>query len=311
VRLDGSASSDPDGDALTYAWTDENGNPVGTATAIIYVSVPLGTHTFTLTVKDPSGLTSSVTTHVMVNDQAPVARTGADQTVQASGPDGALVTLDGSASSDPDGDVLTYCWVDENNIAVGSTAKVQVLVPLGMHSFTLKVMDPAGLTASVTTHVTVRDTMAPTLQVSLSPTNLWPANHKLMQITATITASDNVDTNPAIRLLSITSNDPGTTSDDVQAVGGGPVAFGTDVRSFELRADRDPKNSPRVYTVTYCVMDVSGNTSKAWAQVTVGPQGTVFTAGPGLNGGAGKSAGGRVSKKGKDDDEPRRRRDQD
>lgn len=302
VTLDGSASSDPDGDALTYAWTDENGNSVGSA-AIIHVTVPLGIHTFTLTVTDPAKLSSSASTHVIVKDQPPVARVGGDQTVEATGPNGALVTLDGSASSDPDGDALTYSWVDENNNGAGSSATVQVTVALGTHTYTLTVMDPAGLTSSASTHVTVRDTTAPVLRVSLSPTNLWPANHKLVQITATITATDNLDPNPAVKLVSITSNDPSTTPDDIQAVVGGPVAFGTDVRSFLLRADRDPKNSPRVYTVTYCAKDASGNTTKASALVTVGPDPSVLT--------AGRFSGARINRKGKDDGGVRRRHDND
>jgi PKD domain len=305
VKLDGSASSDPDGDSLTYAWTDENGNPIGTATAITDVIVPLGAHTFTLTVTDPGGLSNSASTLVMVTDQPPVARAGADQAVHASGPNGASVKLDGSASSDPDGDPLTYAWTDENGNPVGgATAVTYVTVQLGTHTFTLTVKDPAGLSSSSSTHVTVtvRDTTAPTLQLSLSPTNLWPANHKLVEVTASISASDAVDANPAIKLVSITSNDPNTTADDIQSVDGGPLAFGSDVRTFLLRADRDPKNSPRVYTVTYCVKDASGNTSSASAQVLVGPQGTTIF---------GPLVGGKQLRKDKNLDWRRRRFDRD
>lgn len=294
VTLDGSASSDPDGDPLTYAWTDEHGNAVGTPTATTLVTVPLGMHTFTLTVMDPAKLSSSASTVVTVNDQPPVARVGANQTVEATGPNGATVRLDGSASSDPDGDALTYAWTDENGNAVGTPMAITyVTVPLGTHTFTLRVTDPAGLSSSVNTQVTVRDTTPPTLQVSLSPTNLWPANHKLTQITATVSASDTVDPNPAIKLVSITSDDPSTTPDDIQAVGGGPVAFGTDVTSFLLRADRDPKNSPRTYTVTYCAKDASGNTTKAFALVTVGPP----TTAPSTGTLAGSRTGGKYRKK--------------
>jgi hypothetical protein len=199
----------------------------------------------------------------------PVASAGPDQTLECAGSSGTPATLNGSASTDPDGTALSYVWTDEAGNVVGTAAIAQVTVTMGMHTFTLTVTNAEDLTSTATTHVTVRDTMAPTLSVSLSPNNLWPPNHKLVQITATVVASDTCDANPAVQLVSITSSDP-LAADDVQAVGGGPVPFGTDVRSFLLRADRSKSNPVRIYTVTYTAKDASGNATTASAQVRVG-----------------------------------------
>ena len=43
-------------------------------------------------------------------NRAPLADAGPDQVVEATDAGGAVVTLDGSRSSDPDGDSLTFTW---------------------------------------------------------------------------------------------------------------------------------------------------------------------------------------------------------
>ena len=72
--LNGSTSLDPDGDALKFEWRDEVGNVIGN-TAIVHVTVPLGTHTFTVTVTDSGGLSSNATSHVTVRDTTPPSLT--------------------------------------------------------------------------------------------------------------------------------------------------------------------------------------------------------------------------------------------
>jgi hypothetical protein len=281
VQLDGSKSNDPDGDTISFLWKDGAGNIVGTS-AIVQLTLTPGTYTFTLTVTDPGGLSSTASTHVTVlkPNQPPVADAGADQTLECAGPGGVRVTLNGSKSSDPDGDALSFVWQDEAGNMVGTTALVQLTVTTGIHTFTLTVTDSAGLSATATTHVTVGATTPPTLGLTLSPNSLWPPNHRLVQITATVETSDACDANPAVALVSITSNEPddglgdGDQPNDIQAVGGGPIPFGTDVRSFLLRAERSGMGTGRVYTVTYMVKDASGNESSASARVTVGSQGT-------------------------------------
>ncbi len=70
VVLDGSASYDPDGGALTYEWTAPDGGTVGT-TATVEVSPPAGTHVYTLTVTDALGAQSSDTLTVTVGTPTP------------------------------------------------------------------------------------------------------------------------------------------------------------------------------------------------------------------------------------------------
>ncbi len=212
-------------------------------------------------------------------NQPPMANAGPDQTIECAGPNGSSVTLDGSKSSDPDGDTLSFVWKDEAGNVVGTTAIIQTTVSFGAHTFTLTVTDPAGLSSSGTTHVTVGDASAPTLQVTLSPNLLWPPNHNLVTIAATVTASDSCDANPNVALVSITSNEPdnglgdGDQPNDIQAAGGGPIPFGTDVRSFLLRAERSGHGNGRVYTITYTAKDAAGNSVSASATVIVPAEG--------------------------------------
>jgi hypothetical protein len=195
-----------------------------------------------------------------------------------------LVTLDGSKSSGPDGDTLSFVWQDESNKQVGTSAVTQLAVPMGTHTFTLTVAYAGGLPSTAVTHVTVRDTTPPTLQVSLSPNVIRSREQKLVRVNATVKVSDVCDPNPTVKLLSITSNDPAERGrhrvSDVQAVGGGPLHFGTDVRSFLLRAEHSERGKDIVYTITYSATDASGNTTTATAQVRVGR----YSSGPSHNG---------------------------
>src|SRR5262249_28971018 len=66
------------------------------------------------------------------------------------------------------------------------------------------------LSASVSVPLQILDVAAPTLTVSVSPSVLWPPNHKFQDVTATITVTDNCDPHPTVTLVSITSSEPAT-----------------------------------------------------------------------------------------------------
>lgn len=132
--------------------------------------------------------------------------------------------------------------------------------------------DMAGkdLTASGSATTRVLDIVPPILTVSVSPTSLWPPNHKLGPIAASITVTDNCDPNPKVRLVSIVSNEPdnglgdGDTAGDIQ-----DAAIGTDDRAFRLRAERAGGGSGRIYTITYVAEDASGNKTTQIVTVSV------------------------------------------
>jgi hypothetical protein len=208
-------------------------------------------------------------TVIQAPNQPPVANAGPDQTVECSGSSGAQATLSGSGT-DPDGDPLTYMWTDEHGNVVGTSAMVTLWVPLGTHTFKLTVDDGHSHTASDLTNVTVGDTTAPLLSLVLSPTVLWPPNHRMVKITASIQVSDTCDLHPTVVLVSVVSNEPDSglgEADRPHDIQGASV--GTDDRSFFLRAERGRRGHGRVYIVTYRARDASGNATFKSAEVRV------------------------------------------
>ena len=109
VDLDGTGSADEDTDTLTYSWTQTGGTDhvdlTGADTATPSFTAPT---VGTLTVGDGSLVsTDSVTIHVTYVNRPPVADAGLNQTPD----ENTIVTLDGSASTDPDpGNILEYSW---------------------------------------------------------------------------------------------------------------------------------------------------------------------------------------------------------
>ena len=124
VQLDGTRSTDVDGNLLTYAWTLTS-VPSGSAASLssassaqpTFVVDKAGSYTAQLVVNDGSVSSAASTVTINTSNSAPIARAGRSQVVAV----GATVHLDAGASSDFDGDPLTYSWTITNTPA-GSSA---------------------------------------------------------------------------------------------------------------------------------------------------------------------------------------------
>jgi hypothetical protein len=114
ITLNGSASSDPNGDLLTYRWSFTS-RPAGSQAVLVNPTSVVSTFTvdrdgdyvIQLIVNDGSVDSKPDTVTVSSSNVPPVSNAGQDQGDKRRGD---RITLNGSASSDPNGDPLTYRW---------------------------------------------------------------------------------------------------------------------------------------------------------------------------------------------------------
>ncbi|WP_421773440.1 PKD domain-containing protein [Gracilimonas sp.] len=259
VTLDGLGSSDPDGDALTYSWSD--GSSVVSTDASFTANLADGDYTFTLTVSDGE-LTDSDEVSVSVVNTIPVLAAIEDVTKEATGPT-TPVTLTGSAT-DADGDQLTYTW---SNGETGQSLTVDQGV--GSVTYTLTVTDEQGATDTENVTVTIKDTMAPELSFSQETNSLWPPNHKMVLVATGISAIDIVDGITAVD-VTVSSSEPfngkgdGNTASDYEVVN---MPDGT--IDVYVRAERSGQRNGRTYTIEMTTTDVAGNIATSSMEVSV------------------------------------------
>ncbi len=271
AALDASASSDPDGDALSFIWNLEA--PVGSAASLAggtdktnsFVPDVAGSYKVTVVVSD-GNLEATTTRTISVTErqqqnQAPVANTGDDQTLHVGG----TVQLDGTGSSDPEGSPLTYAWtfVSRPN---GSTANLD-------QANTSKPSFTADVVGRYVVALVVRDGALDSAadEVQIEATNSDPV------VDAGADRAGNIGT--PVELVAVASDpddDSLTVSWQISSQPDGAAAqlSSTDALATSLTADL-----PGPYTVTVEVSDAFGGVAVDSVVVTIENRAPVLTAG--------------------------------
>jgi PKD repeat protein len=144
------STTDPYG-TPAYNWSfGDGGTAAGSAPSHTYAAP--GSYTVTMTMTDPlTGSTGSAQRTLVINDLPSASFTLAPNPATA----GALVALNGGASTDPDGSIASYTW----NFGDGSTGSAatpsHAYGAPGIYTVTLKVTDSAGQGATATQTLTV------------------------------------------------------------------------------------------------------------------------------------------------------------
>ncbi|MDH3908618.1 MAG: PKD domain-containing protein [Gammaproteobacteria bacterium] len=159
ITFDGAASADPNGDPLTYSWDFGDGS-TGSGVNPTHAYTAAANYTVTLTVNDTQLDSDPVTTTAEIAaapaNRAPTADPGGPYSAST----GETIRFDGGASSDPDGDALTYSWdFGDRTTGTGATPE-HSYVAAGVYEVSLVVSDGNLESAPAATRVEVVDLVA-------------------------------------------------------------------------------------------------------------------------------------------------------
>ncbi|MFM9909764.1 MAG: PKD domain-containing protein [Chitinophagaceae bacterium] len=198
VNVSGTSSYDPDGSIVTYNWVKISGPAQFTIVSASAVTSDIsnliqGNYNFRLVVTDNNGAVDSDTLSIQVQapppppNQGPSANAGSDIIITL--PSNSI-TLNGTASSDPDGNITSYLWTkiggpNSFNIS-NSTNQITTVTNLvqGTYSFLLVITDNAGATD--------RDTIIATVNAALPPPNQAPVANAGNDISITLPVNSTI-----------------------------------------------------------------------------------------------------------------------
>ena len=171
VQLNGSGSSDSDGQIVRYTWYrnygDGGSEELGSSMSpTLQTRLPDGQNYIQLVVEDNGGATAYDYASIIVNPPVqvpPTANAGPDRAVNdTNDAPGEMVLLDGSGSTDPDGQIVSYEWSRSNGegseiLGTSQSPTLQAQLPDGENTIQLLVTDNTGQTAYDTVLITVNE----------------------------------------------------------------------------------------------------------------------------------------------------------
>jgi hypothetical protein len=260
ATLDGSASSDPDGDPLGFAWSIA-GAPVASGVGPT-LGLALGVTAVELSVSDPGGLSASDQVAIDVRDTTPPQ-------LSCPAPQVAECMASGCASVAP-------AAATASDVCGGVTIEgpASACFPLGTTATSYTATDAQGLTASCVSSITVQDTLGPVISGALDAGELWPPNHRYRTIRladcgiviADACGGPSSLAQAGAAITCVSSDEPdnapgdGNSVDDIVLV---------DATTVKLRQERDGGGDGRVYRIGFRVRDAAGNSSDGVCVVSV------------------------------------------
>jgi PKD repeat protein len=145
VEFDGSGSSDPDGSIVSYGWDFGDGTS-GTGEKTTHAYASKGNYNVILTVTDDNNAVDSAQTMVSVEmgNQPPTADTSGPYKATV----GESLAFDGTASSDPEGNISSYAWKFGDGSTGTGVSPSHIYNAAGTYNVSLTVTDEGGLTAT-------------------------------------------------------------------------------------------------------------------------------------------------------------------
>lgn len=249
VTLDGSGSTDPDGDLLTYTWTWAGGSAEGVNPT---VQLPLGTTVVTLTVSDGKA-TATDTVSITVRDSTPpvTAATGGNGDWYNTNMISTFTTFDICSGVKE----VHYIVNGHETVIPGGYAAI-TLTDDGIYNISYFAVDNAGNMESPKGMTVKIDKTPPTVNLSASPNILWPPNHKMVNVFIGGEASD--ATSGLASIVFTVTDEYGTVQPTISG-------FNTTVPLEAWREVTDKDG--RTYSITAVAKDVAGN--KTTTSVTV------------------------------------------
>ena len=277
VTLDGSASTDPSGLPLSFQWTQASGLPVTLAGAntarpsftapSVAFGLPAASLVFSLVVSDAKGASAPDTVTITVNAvaPAPIANAGPGQRVASA----TLVTLDGSASSDPAGLPLTFVWSQASGLSV-TLSDAAAAKP----TFTAPAIAPGLPAASLTFTLVVSDAKASSAPASVTVT-VDPQPAPPRAPIANAGPNQTVDSGAQVTLDGTASTDPAGLPISfawTQASGPSVPLAGADTANPSFTAPAIPAGQPAgVLVFALVVTDANLSSAPSTVTITVNP----------------------------------------
>jgi hypothetical protein len=240
--------------SYSMAGAQSVGNTVVSGTSTSFTISTEGTTTVTFFATDFAGNVESAKTVTINLDKTPPTITGLrSPAANANGWNNTDVT------------VTFQCTDTISGLASGNPPTPSVLSAEGANqSVSGLCTDLAGNAASATSSGINIDKTPPSIVCGAVPAQLWPPNHKLVSVNASVTVSDALSGPDGFTLASAMNSEPDSGLGDIQG-----FVVGSSTTSGFLRAERLGSGPGRVYSLTYTGTDRAGNSASCTATVSV------------------------------------------